>query len=763
MKTKIIVFISLLVLFLVSFRSFLFLNGSFGHNWDWSFPNPKVLYNNFNLLSFFTWKDFNLGWVNDLTISHLIQNETFGLLGLLVGSKWLIFTLFFFVILISFYGFKRLLDFLITSSALNYIPALLYAFSPFLFNDIIGGSWPMWLSYALAPSYFRFLVRYYKESQIRDLICFILISTSVMISLQNFVLINVLVFLYLFSEILQGRLRLVYFIKKTVFLVILLVLVNSYWILPFSPTFINFSRTIIFTDHGAGEFDPIRNSQQSIWNIFSLVGYLDRNMYFYSIPVFLRYLLRATVVLVWSFIFAYFIAENKRARLKKSLFWLLSLMLLVVIVKGGNLPFEKFTVWLYESVPFLKLFRSPQHLMLVPAFIIPILMAFGLRFYFDRYKQKKFVIPLSLLLIFVWISGWWYNGDLGMVSLIKQGRDHIDFYQLPPELTNYYERAQVDKQNYRSFFLPSIFSPFFLETKYQRSAQGVQPEYMYLTKPTFVSDANRLARVFEESFCNQGRFNYLNYLSLFSVKNIIVRTDIEPTFSKGVDCLNGGKIKRLFDSNPNLNKFATGEYLTAYQIDDNYFLPFIFVPKMVIISDESIEKLGELVSRDDYQIGSTFFFTKQNDNKSEVDNLAGERNDNVVLEYKKINPTKYRVRIHNAKGKFPLVLSQNFNRGWKLYLTSNEPSAGVASGESFDKLYETWLAKPLGEDRHFVVNGYANGWLIDSEKLCAGKSSCNLEVIIEFQSQKLFYIGLFISSATLTTLLVYWLTKIIKR
>ena len=221
MKTRVIVFVSLLILFLVSFRYFLFLNGSFGHNWDWSFPNPRVLYDNFKLLSFFTWKDFNLGWVNDLTISHLIQNETFGLVGSLIGAKWLIFSLFFFIISVSFYGFKRLLDFLVGSSSLNYIPACLYAFSPFLFNDIIGGSWPMWISYALAPSYFRFLVRYYRGSQIKDLVCFVVISLSVMISLQNFVLVNVLVILYLLFEIFQSKLSLVGCVKKTAFLLLL--------------------------------------------------------------------------------------------------------------------------------------------------------------------------------------------------------------------------------------------------------------------------------------------------------------------------------------------------------------------------------------------------------------------------------------------------------------------------------------------------------------------------------------------------------------
>ena len=38
------------------------------------------------------------------------------------------------------------------------------------------------------------------------------------------------------------------------------------------------------------------------------------------------------------------------------------------------------------------------------------------------------------------------------------------------------------------------------------------------------------------------------------------------------------------------------------------------------------------------------------------------------LEFKKINPTKYRVIVHNAQGEFPLIFSESFNDGWKIYL-----------------------------------------------------------------------------------------------
>ena len=38
------------------------------------------------------------------------------------------------------------------------------------------------------------------------------------------------------------------------------------------------------------------------------------------------------------------------------------------------------------------------------------------------------------------------------------------------------------------------------------------------------------------------------------------------------------------------------------------------------------------------------------------------------MEFIKINPTKYRIRIHQAKSDFPLVFSESFHRKWHFYL-----------------------------------------------------------------------------------------------
>ena len=66
--------------------------------------------------------------------------------------------------------------------------------------------------------------------------------------------------------------------------------------------------------------------------------------------------------------------------------------------------------------------------------------------------------------------------------------------------------------------------------------------------------------------------------------------------------------------------------------------------------------------------------------------------------------------------------------------------------------FETWGREPIAEDRHYLVNGYANSWYITPADVDGQE---NYELIVEFWPQRLFYIGLGISGMTLISCLAY--------
>jgi hypothetical protein len=265
--------------------------------------------------------------------------------------------------------------------------------------------------------------------------------------------------------------------------------------------------------------------------------------------------------------------------------------------------------------------------------------------------------------------------------------------------------------------------------------------------------------------------------------------------------------------------------LDVYRLDDHYFLPHFYIPKNTIISKRTDDELPRILSQDDYKIRSAIFFENENINNSEILKRVRDNNNRnealPTLEFKKINPTKYQVRVHGASGAFPLVFSESFHKEWKAYLTKiRNPQSNIQNLDSYrildgneedqankgelvdyiknrwistlgsnkdgeidyisrnfqgtiqndnlpdGNIFETWLKKPIDNNRnHLMVNGYANSWIIDSKNLCGNNNLCvknadgtyDLEMIVEFWPQRLFYVGLSISLVTFLASIGYLL------
>lgn len=96
-----------------------------------------------------------------------------------------------------------------------------------------------------------------------------------------------------------------------------------------------------------------------------------------------------------------------------------------------------------------------------------------------------------------------------------------------------------------------------------------------------------------------------------------------------------------------------------------------------------------------------------------------------TITYQKIDPTRYEVKIVNATMPFFMVFDENYHSGWQ------------ASVE--DKL--------VGDENHFIVNGFANCWYINKKG--------TFTITLKFWPQNLFYAGSAISLTALILCAVY--------
>lgn len=152
---------------------------------------------------------------------------------------------------------------------------------------------------------------------------------------------------------------------------------------------------------------------------------------------------------------------------------------------------------------------------------------------------------------------------------------------------------------------------------------------------------------------------------------------------------------------------------------------------MYISGQKGMVKI-ESVTLERVLIPQLYFINQKNDHK----NIANEK---TTVKFTKVNPTKYKVTINNMTTSSHLVFSETFDRGWKIYKKNGDY---------------------ISENQHFLANGYANAWHITSQE---GDLKKQNEFIIEYISQRVFYIGQIISLITLLVCICLYVYSKVRR
>ncbi len=138
-----------------------------------------------------------------------------------------------------------------------------------------------------------------------------------------------------------------------------------------------------------------------------------------------------------------------------------------------------------------------------------------------------------------------------------------------------------------------------------------------------------------------------------------------------------------------------------------------------------------------------------------------KENQKTILEYKKINPTRYLINVKTSES-FWLVFSESFHEGWKAYVRKETEDREKKAKENREPWSALISALKDKENRielkdHFIANGYANSWWmpVEIDSLQVKSNTRSFEIILEFKQQRLFEIGVFISLVTLICCLSY--------
>lgn len=327
------------------------------------------------------------------------------------------------------------------------------------------------------------------------------------------------------------------------------------------------------------------------------------------------------------------------------------------------------------------------------------------------YKESEFLSPFTVL-----NNIEMFNETVGKLFVIYQNKPVLIDYVLPtyysvtlPKniLENFSSSVSfdidIDKFRYDEIFVYPLFISY--GTKGEKKAENL---YIYL-KFKVIND--------KELTIDIGNGKNWNYTKVNSVTiNMTKRVTLDFLYDGGI-----------------LINLTNGENITINSDDISAFNSDI----MKISKNDKYNPLSEAqfrvanINLSDIFINK-WFFTYKRLSRTPEDIYMGhnaELSYTTIVDYKKLNPTLWKVKIKSHKP-FTLLFSENYDRFWVARVDKIDEKSTKA-----EKIYSTKLYSAT------------NGFLINQ--------TGNLEIIIEYEPQKWFNIGLVVSITTISIYIVY--------
>ena len=187
---------------------------------------------------------------------------------------------------------------------------------------------------------------------------------------------------------------------------------------------------------------------------------------------------------------------------------------------------------------------------------------------------------------------------------------------------------------------------------------------------------------------------------------------------------------------------------TSFNYRYYFFIFFLLLANQIQAKEKDqvtpFKKFILSTNTEEFKLGSGVIFTEQNPSKVKIIRsilskfISSEKiivddtsqipvhylflKDNILkpqIEFRKINPAKYRLRIHGARSNFPIILSERFHSGWKAYLVPWKNNSTRLINDSAVGFLSEYLVIKGNEDNQAnseeLKDFLSKGWVSDLE------------------------------------------------
>ena len=339
------------------------------------------------------------------------------------------------------------------------------------------------------------------------------------------------------------------------------------------------------------------------------------------------------------------------------------------ISKGTSSPFGySLFSFLFSNFPLTTAFRNSYEKFGI-VWLLPYTIFFSLGFYHFflriKYVYKNLYLILVLFLFCVLLIFPMWSGDI----FPSKHRVVLPDYYI--EANSFLNSQFIE----RKFHIPYLAepNPIIFDWGYV----GIDPSTNIFDSEDLSSADpplyNKTLKLLSSYFDNK---NVTSIFGLLGIQYIILQRDI---VYPGLDFV---KTKQQIESWQGIYKSQIFGKLDFYFLDPKIVKPRIYASGTIVKSN-SLDEALNLVAADEWNETSAFIFQ----------DIGIELDDNLTprITFTKISPTKYIVNIRESKDSYVLILNNTFDESWKIKIDNQIVN------------------------KHFMINGFANGWLIDKK------------------------------------------------
>ena len=683
----------------------------------------------------------------------------------------------FFVFTLAGVSMYSLAKFLKLKELPSLLSGLFYISSPIFFDYSIMGWIYVLFAMGLLPFAVRYFIQAVEENWLKGAVLTGIIYAFSIISAQSSISFMI-VFLILGFYLIYDKNSFFSYLKSLFVVVSIFFLLNSHWILGL----------LVFPDKSILGSDLVKSgpslgtvAHMRPLNIIRLFGSLFNYQYEKIIDTspfsFISFLMPITAII------PLLLKKNKRFIVT---LWLIALIPILMYFLNQRRD-------ILLLIPMANIIRDFARFAALSTFAYALLSAFFFNYLFEKKLSGKFSKHSYFLIIFfiLWtisIFPWWrgdiYNWQPGGGCFDTKLRTKV----IPQEYLDMEKTFSLKKLDHKALYLPlGAVIDFKDDVKFSGMCNGIADafaSYSPIPGGLGISDRSQgytdwySKRIVLDSLKDNLDTNITDIVKPTNVKYFIIRKNL---------ILNDNKVLRDISKKirgDELKSYIDGKKISIYSLKNLDFLPHVYTPQRILAGGKILDDIPKIFSSEDYIRRTATYINNQLTDEiiktGILKKLPKETKTTPILEFKKINLTKYRVIVHRAKEIFPLVFSEGYHDGWKMYLAKPQAGSKVKSqsskleaykildGNEEDQatkeelksfidlgyitilgnkqidfvsknfqdtiqndnlsngtIWETWFSKDqLSDTNHLMVNSYANSWLIDISKICKNDGLC---------------------------------------